>query len=162
MLSETKTVGTSVEPRSLPHRELAFFGDALVELTQVGVLVEVERHLLPGPAGEMDGICQPYPVDAFCTGRDEGGTIEDVGGEILQHTRVFATPTESNSMTSDAEKMPLSSWPVRTRCTSSGLISLLISRSGLVSRVITAVVLFSTTILPLSPRISNRSVPTRS
>src|SRR5215213_6847930 len=81
-----------VEPRSFPQRELAFFGDALVELTQGGVLVEVERHLLAGPTGEMDGICQPYPVDAFCTGRDEGGTIEDVGGEILQHTRVLATP----------------------------------------------------------------------
>ena len=36
------------------------------------------------------------------------------------------------------------------------------SRSGLTSRVTVAVLLSSTTILPLSPRISNRSVPTRS
>jgi hypothetical protein len=45
-------------------RKLAFFTDALVEPTQVAVIVEVERHLMAGQTGDVDGIGQPDPADA--------------------------------------------------------------------------------------------------
>jgi hypothetical protein len=53
---EKQRIGCLAKTVLGPLREEAFLADPLVQLGQVIVIVEVERHLTTDPAGQVDGV----------------------------------------------------------------------------------------------------------
>ena len=83
-----------------PLRELPFGADAAVELGQVLVLVEVERDLAAGPAGQVDGVGQPDAVDAVRSGAISGVPSRMLAAKFSSTPACWSPQADSNSIIS--------------------------------------------------------------
>src|SRR5215212_645019 len=78
------TFATRPVKKWLPGGEHALLGNPSIQLREVFVVVEVQRHLSAFPAGQINGVRQSYAVDAFAAGRDQWFALQDVRRKVLQ------------------------------------------------------------------------------
>lgn len=121
-----------------------------------------QRRVLTCPGGKVDGVCEPYAVDVTGAGSDELGAVQDVGREIFEHAGMLDFPRRIELLGSLRVEQTQVNLPRESFLISSPDMDSESSHSGLVVLVTVTVLLLSTTILPWSRNISNRSVPARS